>query len=430
MDGLAHPPAAAPVRVADVAERLAHRRRRRPSPRAPRARRSARASRPPRGPPLGSPVTRLPGGRDHEHVVAAHARRRRRRSPRGSVDIALQRRRVVDRQPPAALGDHAGALEHGEEAARPTRARSRRACARSACVAVIEHVALARALGARLLDELGEHGGDAALHGLEGLAARAARWPRAAGGRARSTSLTAMLRVARASAARMSGPRIASTSRSSIASTVAERRSSSNIASSPKMSPGPNVRERDLAAVGVLAHRARVAGAHDVARVGVVALAEDDLARGEARAGRRPSATRPRSSRAELREHRHAAEQLGGVLGAGGHVAAGHTTAPRPSTPRSSARSRAPARRRAAGGEPRQRGEQRERQQRPRARSAATPAVTSSTRPASCSASPGRPAVVAAGAPPSPRSATSVDARLARSRARVLGAHAAALARR
>ena len=37
----------------------------------------------------------------------------------------------------------------------------------------------------------------------------------------------------------MSAPRIAIASTSSIASTVAERRSSSNIASSPKMSPGP-----------------------------------------------------------------------------------------------------------------------------------------------------------------------------------------------
>ena len=45
---------------------------------------------------------------------------------------------------------------------------------------------------------------------------------------------------------------------------------------------GAEVGERDRAAVGVLAHRARVAAAHDVARVARVALAEDDLSGGEA----------------------------------------------------------------------------------------------------------------------------------------------------
>ena len=38
---------------------------------------------------------------------------------------------------------------------------------------------------------------------------------------------------------------------------------------------GAEVRQRDRAAVGVLADRAGVAGAHDVARVRLVALAED-----------------------------------------------------------------------------------------------------------------------------------------------------------
>src|SRR4051794_14392948 len=40
----------------------------------------------------------------------------RRRRP-VSVDIAAQRDRVVDGQPPAALGDHAGPLERRQEAA-------------------------------------------------------------------------------------------------------------------------------------------------------------------------------------------------------------------------------------------------------------------------------------------------------------------------
>jgi hypothetical protein len=54
------------------------------------------------------------------------------------------------------------------------------------------------------------------------------------------TSLTA-ISGCRLSSARMSTPGMPSTSSASTASTVAERRSSSNIASSPKKSPGPNV---------------------------------------------------------------------------------------------------------------------------------------------------------------------------------------------
>ena len=185
----------------------------------------------------------------------------------------------MDGQPAAALGDHAGALEHGQEAAGRL-ARGARELGDVGLGGGHEHVALAGALGARLLDELAEHGGHAALDGLEGLA-REALVGLAQAAAERDHELDRDVGVPRISA-RMSEPRIASASRSSIASTVAERRSSSNIASSPKMSPGPNVRERDLAAVGVLAQGARVAGAHDVAGVGVVALAEDDLAGGEA----------------------------------------------------------------------------------------------------------------------------------------------------
>ena len=187
----------------------------------------------------------------------------------------------------------------------------------------------------------------------------------------------------------MSGPRIASTSSGSIVSTVAERRSSSNIASSPKMSPGPERGERDLAAVGVLADRPRVAGADDVARVRLVALAEHDLARAEA----------PRVADLghqlevvgrQRREDRHLAEELDRLLCArrhsGGSTTPGgeHTSRVRPL--------RAPAR----GGGASRRG----RRARPSAARIAsgsrtaraitsTPAITSSTRPASPSASPG-----------------------------------------
>src|SRR5439155_26077951 len=90
----------------------------------------------------------------------------------GSVDIPAQGHRIVDREPSAALGDHPGALEGGQEAARRLPARAgelgdvglgRRD----------QHVALVGPLGARLLDELAEHGGDAALDGLEALAGQA-----------------------------------------------------------------------------------------------------------------------------------------------------------------------------------------------------------------------------------------------------------------
>src|SRR5215207_843837 len=80
-----------------------------------------------------------------------------------SVDIAAQRRRVVDGQPPAPLADHPGPLEHGEEAAGRLARRAgelRQVGLRGGH----EDVAgPALALGPRLLDELVEHGGHAAL---------------------------------------------------------------------------------------------------------------------------------------------------------------------------------------------------------------------------------------------------------------------------
>src|SRR4051794_26208284 len=79
------------------------------------------------GPPLGSPVTRLPAGvmtsscpsrtTTPPYEVSVRWPSRCRRSRGESVDIALERVGVVDRQAAAALGDDAGALEHGEEAA-------------------------------------------------------------------------------------------------------------------------------------------------------------------------------------------------------------------------------------------------------------------------------------------------------------------------
>ncbi len=88
--------------------------------------------------------------------------------------------------------------------------------------------------------------------------------------------------------------RIATACMSSSASTVAERTSPPNIASSPKISPGPEVRERDRAPVGVLARDAGAAALEDVARVAGVALAQHDACRPRSAAARR----RARSCRA------------------------------------------------------------------------------------------------------------------------------------
>src|ERR671914_374836 len=112
-------------------------------------------------PPFGSPVTRrLPAG-----VITSSSLPRTTTPPyevSSSVDIALQRVWLVDGQPPAALGDDAGALEHREE----TAGRLARGAGQLGEVGLggdDGHVALAGALGARLVDELREDGGGAAL---------------------------------------------------------------------------------------------------------------------------------------------------------------------------------------------------------------------------------------------------------------------------
>ena len=67
---------------------------------------------------------------------------------------------------------------------------------------------------------------------------------------------------------------------SSAASTVAERRSVSNIASSPKRSPPAQLGQRDRAAVAVVAQHPHAALLDHVAGVAGVALAEEHLALG------------------------------------------------------------------------------------------------------------------------------------------------------
>src|SRR5215207_5996959 len=119
------------------------------------------------GPPLGSPSTRWrPRG-----TITITSSPRTTTPPYDvsrSVDIALERRRVVHRQPPPPLRDHARPLEHGEEAA----GRLARRAGELGQVGLRRgdlHVAGAGTLGLRLLDELPEHCCDAALHRLERL---------------------------------------------------------------------------------------------------------------------------------------------------------------------------------------------------------------------------------------------------------------------
>ena len=91
-------------------------------------------------------------------------------------------------------------------------------------------------------------------------------------------------------------------------------------------------RERDHATVGVLADRAGVAGAHDVTRVRVVALAEDDLLAVERARRPRPRPPGARSSSPSSANTGTRREELGGVLGVRRHAPPGYTA--------SSARSR------------------------------------------------------------------------------------------
>src|SRR3954464_10358521 len=97
---------------------------------------------------------------------------RLRGSRRSSVDIPPEGDRVVDRQSPAALRDHPGALERGQETAGRLAAPAGGPCPVRPGGGQ-QDVAVAGALGAGLVDELGDHGGHAALHRLEALAGEA-----------------------------------------------------------------------------------------------------------------------------------------------------------------------------------------------------------------------------------------------------------------
>src|ERR1035437_4417879 len=88
------------------------------------------------------------------------------------IDVALQGRGVVHRQPAAALGDYSSALEYGEE---PAGGFPRRAGQlRKLCLGGDDHhVAVEHSLRASGLDQLREHLRHPALHGLERLSREA-----------------------------------------------------------------------------------------------------------------------------------------------------------------------------------------------------------------------------------------------------------------
>src|SRR3954447_13976690 len=89
-----------------------------------------------------------------------------------SVDVALQRIGIVDRDPPAPLREDPGPFEHRQEAARRF-ARGAGELGDLGLGGLDQHVALGRPLGLRLADELEQHHRDAALDGLERLPAQA-----------------------------------------------------------------------------------------------------------------------------------------------------------------------------------------------------------------------------------------------------------------
>src|SRR5215211_4781157 len=120
----------------------------------------------PSGWPLGSASTRLPSAARRVGTMTMQRPSRTTTPPaensdsgadgmRPSEDVAVERGGVVDGDPPAALGDDPGALEHGEEAARRL-ARGAGELGDVGLGDLDEHVAFAGALGARLADELAE----------------------------------------------------------------------------------------------------------------------------------------------------------------------------------------------------------------------------------------------------------------------------------
>src|SRR5918994_712352 len=366
-------------------------------------------------PPLGSPRTRR---RPRGTITTTSSPRTTTPPYDVSVDIALQRAGVVDGEAAAALRDDAGPLQDGQEATGGL-ARGAGELGQVGLRRRDGHVRLAgRALVARLLDELPEHGGHPALDGLEGLArqplVRAAQPPHE-----RHRELDGDLRVLvhqpphvlPADGEHLQVVRGLDGGRAQLVVEHGEL---------PEDVARPERREDDLAAVGVLAQGAGVTRPDDVAGVGRVALAEDRLACGEA-ARHRHRGDRLELRLAEAAERRDLPQQQCGSLG---HAAG----IPQPRPPRGGRGcERSPAARVHAASSARsrpRRAPQRAASQTGSTISAsgirtaraisATPAMTSSTRSASSAASPGDHTPSSSSpAGPAPASATSVTVTVA-----------------
>ena len=239
-----------------------------------------------------------PARDDHEHLVAAD-------DDPAVGRLALSRHSrcsaagIVDGQPPAALRDHACALEHGEEAA----GRLARGAGELREVGLRggdRHVALAarpRAAPARRAGRARRRRGSA-RSGTTGRASRSlvARSRRAERRRRASTAISACSRISR----RMSAPRIAS------ASSVVDRldgRRAALVVEHRQLAEdvaGAERGERDLAPVGVLADRARVAASGRCSTCSSRRPRGRRPRRPRSAAARRPRPRAPRSVGAEL----------------------------------------------------------------------------------------------------------------------------------
>src|SRR5437764_14868369 len=117
----------------------------------------------PFGWPFGRPRTRSPAADRLTGTTTATSPPRSTTPPaEKSVDVSLERFGLMDDQLAAALGDDPRTLQYRQEAARgfPRRARELRQLGLSGGD---QYVAVTGALGARGLDQLREHGRDAAL---------------------------------------------------------------------------------------------------------------------------------------------------------------------------------------------------------------------------------------------------------------------------
>src|SRR3954452_18715878 len=196
------------------------------------------------------------------------------RRPPASVDIKPESDRVVDGQEVSPLRDDAGALEGGQEAAGRLAAGARE-LGHVGLGGGEQDVALARALRSGLVHELGDDGRHPALHGLEALAREAlvggAQPPSQRGDELDGDLVVVAHQAAHVGAEDREGlERVDGLDRGRAALVVEHRQLAEEVARAER-------RQRDRAAVWMLADRPRVPDLDDVARVAGVALPEHHL---------------------------------------------------------------------------------------------------------------------------------------------------------